>query len=262
MNIVNQETGEVTSLEIQSQELNELAKALCKAQAGMSSARMDGSNPHFRSSYATLDNIWQAARKPLTDNGLSVSQTLTPDNVLITTLLHESGQWLRSYFRLNPVKNDPQGVGSALTYGRRYSLAAIVGIAQSDEDDDGEAASKPAKNKQSESPKPSVVVGQSQPKTKLPPFSAEDEGTDNFPPVTATWNTPSNIPNSPKLVMEAIANVLGVDYYQGNASHLHNAVGIPYPKDKDLSGWADFYAVALAHAQLRIAEKANETPSA
>jgi hypothetical protein len=75
--------------------------------------------------------------------------------------------------------------------------------------------------------------------------------------------TPTDIPNSPKLVMDAIKNQLGVDYYQGNASHLHNAVGASFPKANDLSGWADYLAAAIAHAELRITEKAepeNEIP--
>lgn len=145
MNIINQETGEITSLQLQSLEIADLAKALAKAQGIMTPASKDGLNPHFRSSYATLDGIWQAARKPLADNGLSVVQSLLPDNILVTTLLHESGQWMRSYLKLNPTKNDLQGIGSALTYGRRYSLAAIVGISQAD--DDGEAASERAEPK-------------------------------------------------------------------------------------------------------------------
>lgn len=141
MNIINQETGEVIDLhgELMSREISELAKALAKAQGAMTSAQKDGTNPHFGKSYATLDSIWQAIRKPLSEHGLCVVQSFLPDNTLVTTLLHESGQWVRSYQKLNPVRNDPQGVGSALTYGRRYSLAAIVGICQAD--DDGEAAS-------------------------------------------------------------------------------------------------------------------------
>jgi hypothetical protein len=142
MTIIDPQTGEVSNVELQSAEINELAKALSKAQGVMTSAQKDGSNPHFRSSYATLASIFQATRKPLTDNGLCVVQTMLPDNTLVTTLVHESGQWLRSYFKLSPAQNTPQGVGSALTYGRRYSLAAIVGISQ--DDDDAEEASQPA----------------------------------------------------------------------------------------------------------------------
>lgn len=156
MNILNQETGEVTALELQSKEINELAKALTKAQGAMTSAQKDGTNPHFGKSYATLDSIWQATRKPLCDNGLSVVQSLLPDNVLVTILLHESGQWIRSYLKLNPVKNDPQGLGSALTYGRRYSLAAMVGIAQADDDDEG-ASDRPESGSKKNQPSPGKV---------------------------------------------------------------------------------------------------------
>lgn len=153
MQTIDTQTGEVNNLELQSQEISDLAKALVKAQGAMTSAQKDGSNPHFKSSYATLDSIWQAIRKPLSEHGLCVVQSLLPDNTLVTTLLHESGQWVRSYQRLNPVQNSPQGIGSALTYGRRYSLAAIVGICQADDDgEEGSAAGEKA-GKQS-SPKP------------------------------------------------------------------------------------------------------------
>ncbi len=137
MNLVNQETGEMFQIPLQSGEINELAKAMAKAQGAMTAAKMDGSNPHYRSNYATLDSIWTAARKPLSDNGLSVVQQLLPDGILLTTLMHESGQWMKSYLKLNPIKNDPQGVGSALTYGRRQAFAAMVGIAQADDDAEG-----------------------------------------------------------------------------------------------------------------------------
>lgn len=167
MNITNIETGEVTTLELQSQEISDLAKALTKAQGAMTSAKMDGNNPHFRSSYATLDSIWQAIRKPLSEHGLCVVQAILPDNTLVTTLLHESGQWVRSYLKLNPVKSDPQGIGSALTYGRRYSLAAIVGICQADDDGDdaserptGRPASEAVEKKSTrptQAPKPTSV---------------------------------------------------------------------------------------------------------
>jgi hypothetical protein len=163
MNIINQETGETTTLELQSQDIGDLAKALTKAQGVMTSASKDGTNPHFGKSYATLDSIWQAIRKPLSEHGLCVVQSILPDNTLVTTLLHESGQWMRSYLKLNPVRNDPQGIGSALTYGRRYSLAAIVGICQADDDGDdaserptGRPASEPASDRKS-TPKPAAV---------------------------------------------------------------------------------------------------------
>lgn len=154
MNVINPDTGEAVFIDLQSElmshEIGELAKALTKAQGEMTSATKDGNNPHFGKSYATLDSIWQAIRKPLSEHGLCVVQAFLPDNTLVTTLLHESGQWVRSYQKLNPIKNDPQGIGSALTYGRRYSLAALVGICQAD--DDGEAASGATEKKAAQKP--------------------------------------------------------------------------------------------------------------
>lgn len=122
-----------------------LAAALAKAQAALPSAVKDAVNPHFRSKYADLAAIWQAARKPLADNGLSVVQLPTEagDGKIGLTyiLMHTSGEWISDTVSSPIVKNDPQGVGSALTYLRRYSLAALVGIV-ADEDDDGNAASQ------------------------------------------------------------------------------------------------------------------------
>lgn len=126
---------------LQSENIGELAKALSKAQAVIEDAKKDGLNPHFKSKYATLDSILGAVRGPLSSNDLAISQQIIPDGsgVLCTTLLHISGQWIKSFIPINPTQNTPQGMGSALTYARRYSLAAMVGISQ--EDDDGEAGS-------------------------------------------------------------------------------------------------------------------------
>jgi hypothetical protein len=143
MEYLNQATGEMSVLHLHSNDLNELAKALAKAQASMTAAKLDGTNPHFKSSYATIASILSAIRKPLADNGLSVTQLVTPDGLLITMLMHESGQWLKSYYKIGAQQNTPQGVGSALTYARRYSLAALVGISQ--DDDDAEAGEREVK---------------------------------------------------------------------------------------------------------------------
>ena len=130
----------------QSEQINELATALAKAQGAMEGALKDSSNPFFKSKYADLASVWSACRKALTDNGLSVVQLTSsvdtsPDSIEVTTqLCHASGQWIRSSLTMKPVKNDPQSVGSLLTYMRRYGLSAMVGIAPKD-DDDGNAAS-------------------------------------------------------------------------------------------------------------------------
>jgi len=127
----------------QSQTIGELSKALSKVQAVLEGAKLDSENPFFRSKYSDLTSIWAACRKPLADNGLSVIQTCqseTADMVIVETMLcHTSGEWVRGKLAMKPVKSDPQGVGSCITYARRYSLAAIVGVAP--EDDDGNVAS-------------------------------------------------------------------------------------------------------------------------
>ena len=120
-----------------------LALALAKAQGAMRHASFDRENPFFKMRYATLSSIWDSIRGPLSTNELAVIQDPITENGkvgVMTMLIHSSGEWKRSRLLLKPVKDDPQGVGSALTYARRYALAAMVG-AVGDEDDDGNAAS-------------------------------------------------------------------------------------------------------------------------
>jgi len=136
----------------QSENINELAMALSKAQGEMQAAKKDSENPFFKSKYADLNSIWDSARPVLSKNGLCVIQTTDMANdkiILITTLAHTSGQWIKSIVPLNPSKNDSQGVGAAMTYLRRYSLSAMIGIV-TDEDDDGESAVGRGKTKTKE----------------------------------------------------------------------------------------------------------------
>ena len=127
-------------------EIDKLAEALSKAQGQMDTAKKDSSNPFFKSSYADLASVWEACRKPLSDNGLSVTQLVSQEGgwngtgiqSLQTVLLHSSGQYISSTLQLSAKDNTPQAVGSALTYARRYGLSAILGIAS--DDDDGESA--------------------------------------------------------------------------------------------------------------------------
>jgi|SRR6478609_6667344 len=126
----------------QSQDVNELFSALSKAQATIKGALKDSTNPFFKSKYADLESVWEACREPLTVHGLSVVQTteFSADAgiYVVTTLGHASGQWIKGTLPIMAIKQDPQGIGSAITYARRYALAAIVGIVQVD--DDGESA--------------------------------------------------------------------------------------------------------------------------
>lgn len=128
-----------------SESINELAKALATAQLQLRPAVKDATNPHFRSKYADLGAVWEACREPLANNGLSVVQMPVdsePGRVaLMTLLMHTSGQYISSTVSTRLQKDDAQGVGSALTYLRRYSLASVVGIV-ADDDDDGNAASQ------------------------------------------------------------------------------------------------------------------------
>ena len=126
-----------------SENLADLAGALNKAQATMRNALTVGVNPHFHSKYATLESVWDACRGPLTENGLSVVQLPGFEDgraTLDTMLLHTSGQWIRATAGTPISKQDPQGVGSAITYLRRYALMAVTSI--SPEDDDGNGAAK------------------------------------------------------------------------------------------------------------------------
>jgi hypothetical protein len=127
-----------------SDQINELAAALSKAQGALLGAVKDSSNPFFKSKYADLSSVWDACRAALAANGLSVTQTTDGADAsvvtVITTLMHSSGQWIDGNLTMRPKVADPQGIGSTITYARRYALAAMVGVAP--EDDDGNAGSR------------------------------------------------------------------------------------------------------------------------
>lgn len=132
-----------------SAEINELAKALTHAQSEIITVATDSKNPFFKSSYASLPGVLKSIREPLSKNGLSFVQTTSTSEqgvCIETVLMHTSGQWISGSYPVNPIKNDPQGLGSAITYARRYALTAMLGIHQ--EDDDGNNASKPQSNGQ------------------------------------------------------------------------------------------------------------------
>lgn len=134
----------------------ELFAALVKAQAEMGNAPKDGKNPHFKSNYATLQSVADTIKPVFGKHGLGYVQRLHEVDGGIgieTIILHESGQQLSNgILRVPATKQDAQGYGSAITYGRRYSLQAAVGIAP--EDDDGNAACVTAKNSGKPAPAP------------------------------------------------------------------------------------------------------------
>ena len=127
-----------------SSELKDLFAALAKAQAEIKIAGLNAENPYFKSSYADLAEIVRVSRPALTKNGLSVMQQILPNddgqNILHTILGHQSGQWIESRMRILPSKPSIQDLGSYITYLKRYSYSAIIGVVATNEDDDGEAA--------------------------------------------------------------------------------------------------------------------------
>jgi len=139
-----------------SESIAKLAAALMVFQSEVKDPARDGENPHFRSKYVQIDGLLAAVRPILAQHGLSVVQSTGGDgqNVTITTMiLHTSGEWLQTdALTLKAQQATPQGAGSAITYGRRYSLSAALGVAW-DDDDDGNAASTPPKAEKKAAPK-------------------------------------------------------------------------------------------------------------
>jgi hypothetical protein len=126
-----------------SEQINDLATALAKAQAELSNPKKTSDNPFFKSKYADLSEVINVSKPILSEHGLSIMQMLGYSESLVqceTVLLHVSGQFISSTLSLPVSKHDAQGIGSACTYARRYAWAAICGLAQ--EDDDGNAAVK------------------------------------------------------------------------------------------------------------------------
>jgi hypothetical protein len=131
-----------------SESIKELAAALAKAQAALKPAVKDSENPHYKSKFASLGAVWEACKEALAANGLSVCQLPVSGEQgrvgVTTVLMHASGEFIAETLTVPLAKQDAQGVGSALSYSRRYALAACLGIC-SEDDDDGHAASQPAK---------------------------------------------------------------------------------------------------------------------
>lgn len=128
-----------------SRQFEKFAEALALAQLEIEGADKDNQNPHFKSKYATLASVWDACHGPLNRQGIAILQVPGANaggtSVLYTWLIHKSGQWFRGEWKIKPTQDTPQGVGSAVTYARRYSLAAMTGVAPKDDDDDGNSAS-------------------------------------------------------------------------------------------------------------------------
>lgn len=122
-----------------SQTLSKLAVSLVKAQAAIGAAKKSSANPFFKSNYSSLAEVIETVKEPLNKNGLSFLQVVNKD-VVETVILHESGEFISGKTSIVVSKaSDPQAMGSAITYAKRYGLQALLGVPS--EDDDGNAAS-------------------------------------------------------------------------------------------------------------------------
>jgi hypothetical protein len=168
-----------------SENINELAAALAKAQAVLQPAEKDRANPFFKSKYATLESVATTCRAALADNGLAVVQT--PEvgdhgSALRTTLVHSSGQWISGVMRLHGEEKNMQAMGSAISYARRYGLAAIVGVV-TDEDDDGNAAA----GNDAARPQPQRQPAQPKRQPPAPPQSQADRDAEFIVAIDAAY---------------------------------------------------------------------------
>lgn len=190
---------------MKSETIGKLAEALAKAQSEMDSAEKNSMNPHYKSAYADLDAVTQAVREPLSKHGLSYIQTydeIDDRTYLYTTLFHVSGEWISSKLRLINGKNDMQGLGSATTYGRRYSLSAIVGISQADDDGEG---SKSKDNRGSQNDKKS-----NPPKTNPAnsPIKLVGQELQSKPSFQMEWKKIHELRNLLKMDMNALSQLM------------------------------------------------------
>ena len=189
-----------------SETFNELAAALAKAQGAIENAEKDRENIFLKNRYMTLTAVWDAIRKPLSDNGLSIVQVTEADDgalMLLTRLMHSSGQYIEATYPVLGMDakgvNAAQAAGSALTYARRYSLTSMIGVV-ADEDDD--AASATGKQ-----PKPStgptwtrddetaaaLESAKQHAGAVLPQNGKQAPATKHEPPAQRPWSAPDAI---------------------------------------------------------------------
>ncbi len=159
-----------------SEDIKELLSALAKAQEFIKVAIKDKVNPHFKSKFADLESVQAATKDALVKHGLFPIQLIEDEYYLRTIIGHSSGQWISSRFKLLINKQDMQGLGSAITYARRYGLAAILNVASDDDDDGNAAVSKPS--------------------TKPPPSPFPDEWPEHGPPVQTKPRPVNHAPGS------------------------------------------------------------------
>lgn len=183
--------------EYQSQDITKLAKALIQVQSGLRPAHKDAENPFTKSNYATLNSVMETCREALLSQGIWMTQypVPAPEHLgggylgLMTTLTHaESGQWQSSFAVVPLPKNDPQGMGIAMTYTRRYALCAMLGIVT--EDDDGEGAKLASKPGGRSKANPHTSPAQPAPET----HNLAQNSRPSQPPTSTTRTPQTDLP--------------------------------------------------------------------
>lgn len=173
--------------------LGALATALAKAQLAISAAPKTSLNPHFKSRYADLTSIWEACRDALGNHQIAVIQAPNFDHEgawLETHLIHSSGEFIIGRFPLKPTKPDMQGFGSAISYAKRYSLAAMVGVVSEEDDDGNEASRKTPTNTGNAQGQQTKTTNQTVHKTEAP------KGVESKTANPVTWfdvNNPAHV---------------------------------------------------------------------
>lgn len=156
-----------------SETIGKISEALAKAQLKIEGAVKDSANPFYKSKYADLSTVWDACHVHLNGEGIAIVQSNgnADGGVQVTTMLsHSSGEWIKDTLTLYPKDTLPQSAGSAITYGRRYSLASMTGVCPVD--DDGEATMGRKESKPVYTPKQS---DKTTPETPVQASSVEDE---------------------------------------------------------------------------------------
>lgn len=128
------------NFEISSPMIGQITEALSKAQGKIENALKDSKNPFFKSNYADLSSVMAVTKQPLTDNNLSFSTSIVIEvdkYILVATLSHSSGEWLRSYMPLITAKQDMQSLGAAISYARRFCLASLCHVGVEENDGEG-----------------------------------------------------------------------------------------------------------------------------
>jgi hypothetical protein len=172
-----------------SESIKELAAALCKFHAQVGKVKKGNENPFFKSKYADLSSILDAIEEPLHQNELTFVQFPVGEHEMTTMLMHTSGEWIKGTYTMTPTKKDPQGLGSVITYQRRYALGAILGL-NIDEDDDGNDASKT----------PSPEGPKSTPKTTIEQAVGEMHLSKNLDDLKRIWTKHQKFQTDDKFV--------------------------------------------------------------